>query len=99
MKRGHAVVIGAGGSGHATGAIVEGGDAVGVGARAAGDAALGVVEANVLRVSGSGEREQQKRDGDADSSRATRAGPRHACGCRRVRPPQRVLLIHAQIQQ
>jgi len=62
-ERGHAVAIGAGRPGHATGAIVERGHAVGVGSGAAGGAAVGVAEANVLRVDGRGEREQQKRDG------------------------------------
>jgi hypothetical protein len=51
---------------------VEGCGAVGVGARGTGDAALGVVEANVLRASGGGKREQQKRDGDDSRGRSHR---------------------------
>ena len=52
---------------------MEGGDAVRVGARAAGDAALGVVEADGLRVGG---RERGKRgqecDGDDSHGRSHR---------------------------
>jgi len=44
---------------------VEGGYAVAVSSRAARHAAGAVVEGRVLRVGGRGEREQQKRDGDA----------------------------------
>src|SRR5215471_15282296 len=74
VERGGAVAVGSRRSGHAAHGIVKGRHAVAIGAGAAGDATVRVVEGALLRLGGR-EREQQKRDCDADHEKDWAAPP------------------------